>query len=85
MHVAQVTAEEAVDEAKRQGLTPGALVDKAKRVASELQTAAKDVAQREEIHPSSIGEKVKAVAEHAKETAKQELDQQQKSLQETNV
>jgi hypothetical protein len=83
IQVAQVTAEETIDEAKRQGLTAEAITGKAKRIASELTDKATEVAQREEVTPEQLGDKVKAVAEHAKDVAKEEI--KQSSLQESNV
>lgn len=85
VQVAQITAEQTIDEARRQGLTPSTLIDKAKRVAGELKDAASQVAEREELTPSSIADKAKAVAEHAKGVAAEELERQQKELQETNA
>lgn len=88
MHIAQTTAEETIDEARRQGLTPSAIADKAKQAASELKGAASDVAQREQLTPGALTDKAKAVAEHARETAQQEMGQPQeqpKNLQETKV
>jgi len=75
MHVAQVTAEQTIDEAKRQGLTPSSIIDKARHVAAELKDAAGGIAQREELTPDQLGDKVKAVADRAKETARQEIGQ----------
>lgn len=85
MHIAQVTAEETIDEAKRQGLAPSTIAEKARRVASEIRDKAGEAAQREQITPDALGEKVKAVAEHAKDAAQQELGQRQQNLQETIV
>jgi hypothetical protein len=83
IQVAQVTAEETIDEAKRQGLTAEAITDKAKRIAAELTDKATEVAQREEVTAEQLGDKVKAVAEHAKDVAKEEI--KQSNLQESNV
>jgi hypothetical protein len=88
MQVAQVTAEETIDEAKRQGLTPSTIADKARRVASEIRDKAGEAAEREQLTPGAVGEKVKAVAEKAKDAAQHELDQQQqqqKNLQEATA
>lgn len=85
MHAAQRAAEETIDEAKRQGLTPASFKEKVKHAASEMKHAAGEIVEREELKSDQIGEKARHIAEHAKETAQKEFSEEQKSMQESNL
>lgn len=78
--VAEATVGAASEEARRQGVTPAALADKAKHVAQALTGAAGDAAAREGL--TDLPGKVTAVAERAREAAKdkgrQQTDQMKK-------
>lgn len=84
IHAAQATAEQAIDEAKQQGLTPSAVTEKAKHVISDLKGTVADKLQQEEMAPQQVADKAKTIAEHAKEKAQQEF-QQQSNLHETKI
>ena len=81
--VAEATVGAATEEARRQGVTPTALADKAKHVAQAVAGAAGDAAEREGL--TNLPGKAKAVAEHAKEAAKdkgrQQADQMKKQTE----
>ena len=78
--VAEATVGAASEEARRQGVTPAALADKAKHVAQAITGAAGDAAAREGL--TDLPGKVTAVAERAREAAKdkgrQQTDQMKK-------
>ena len=66
------TADAALDEAQKRGITPDSLAEKARRVVSEATSAAKETAREEGVAPSHLKEQAKGVAGRAGESAKPE-------------
>ena len=66
------TADAALDEAQKRGITPDSLAEKARRVVSEATSAAKETAREEGVAPSHLKEEAKGVAGLAGESAKPE-------------
>jgi hypothetical protein len=66
------TADAALDEAEKRGMTPDSLAEKARRVVSEATSAAKETAREEGVAPSHIKEEAKGGAGLAGESAKPE-------------
>ena len=66
------TADAALDEAEKRGITPDSLAEKARRVVSEATSAAKETAREEGVAPSHLKEEAKGVAGLAGESAKPE-------------
>jgi hypothetical protein len=80
MEAVQSTAAAARDEAERQGLGTGELMEKVKHVASEAMHAAQETAHQEGIDTGSLKEKGQAVMERTQEQGKQEFAQKQETL-----
>ena len=78
--VAEAAVGAASDEARRHGVTPAALADKAKHVAQAVAGAAGDAAEREGL--SDLPGKAKAVADRAKEAAQDKGRQQAGQMKE---
>jgi len=68
--VAVRTADAALDEAQKRGITPDSLAEKARRVVSEATSAAKETARQEGVAPSHLKGEAKGVAGLAGESAK---------------
>lgn len=81
--VATHTAQAAVDEAQKQGLTPDQLGDKLKNVASKLGDAAKETSREEGLSPSQLKEKASQVAQEAKTTAREEGERASEKLKQS--
>lgn len=76
--VAAATASAVSGEAEQQGLTPGSLADKSKKVVRDTVSAAKESVHREGM--DDIGQKAKSVAKRGKEVAKDEASRQKDQL-----
>jgi hypothetical protein len=66
------TADAALNEAEKRGITTDSLAEKARRVVSEATSAAKETAREEGVAPSHLKEEAKGVAALAGESAKPE-------------